>query len=1091
MTAKRVKGDDRQKQGRARPSWWVLRRIVPYAARYKGRAFASVSLVLLSSLFALLEPWPLAFLVDTVLGDNPAPSFLTSLFGDGTFILLLVAVLAGFIITLGLNGFAVIGEYANTGLHERMVLDFRSDLFRHSHRLPLSFHETQLTGRLMKRITLQPRSIGAVTLAFPPLMQSGLTLVGMFFIAMTINLQLALISITVVPFIYYSIGYYGTRIVPQVRRVRSLEGQSLSIVHEAMAMVRVVRAFGREAFEYRRFRDQGQTAVDARINLSVRQTLFSMAVNGLTAAGTALVLGFGALNVLRGRLTVGQLLVLISYVAAVYKPLQDISSSVATLQEQVVILETSFRLLDIDPEIKDAPDAVAVERARGSVGFEGVSFTYKGRKATLTDVSFRAEPGQVVAVIGPTGAGKTTLVSLIPRFYDPRDGRVLLDGTDVRKLTVDSLRQQVSIVLQEPLLFSGTVADNIRYGRLEATEEEVREAAKAANAHDFIMAFPQKYQTKLGEGGANLSGGERQRISVARAFLKDAPILILDEPTSSIDSKTEEPILDALDRLMAGRTTFMIAHRLSTVRGADLYLVVDGGRIVEQGSREELLGQDGLFKELYRAQVGDGDLPARRAPDTARDAEVPVLARRLSSSKKQVRERAVQVLRQRPRKEVVAWARRSLASGTPREATLAAPVAETLSLKKLSRPLLGRAAALPDASRGPLVRALSSFSLDPEEMVGEASKLPPQRRPEAIRVVGGIFGPNAFSALRPFLLDRDESIRLAALEVFGEAGDTEALEVATGLFRTDLSPDVRAAAVRTMGRFLREDRRSLLAEAMGDRAAEVRTAAVELLPLNMDSEDVVFLLRALGDTDERVWGAAGRWIVALSEGEFGRVRSLVLERLLEVEHRPLPDGAGPPPSLDAERVADALAGLDGEPLAPGLHVDRAASQSRGTDGPETPGDGQRRTRVVTALRPLTALLYDAGPRFAGAMARLAARIAGPEPFTRRLTSSLHPEERLEAVEALGAMGGPTAVEGLIRGLSDPRSQVRIRALEILGELGDRRAADAVREAYAEAAGQLALGRAVLEEAATAERALRTLDPYAASEPSLPSMEDRR
>jgi ABC-type multidrug transport system fused ATPase/permease subunit len=267
-----------------------------------------------------------------------------------------------------------------------------------------------------------------------------------------------------------------------------------------------------------------------------------------------------------------------------------------------VNLDLAFGILDQVPDIRDAPGAVAVARARGHVVYRDVDFSYAGRTDTLKGVSFEARPGQVVAIVGPTGAGKTTLVSLLPRFYDAIGGRILLDGADVRALELRSLRQQISVVLQEPLLFSGSIAENIRYGRPDATTEEVVAAARAANAHDFIQRLPHGYETELGERGAKLSGGERQRIAVARAFVKDAPILILDEPTSSIDSRTEAVILDALDRLMEGRTTFMIAHRLSTVRRADLILVVDQGRVVEQGTHEHLLAADGLYKQLHDLQ---------------------------------------------------------------------------------------------------------------------------------------------------------------------------------------------------------------------------------------------------------------------------------------------------------------------------------------------------------------------------------------------------------------------------------------------------------------------------------------------------------
>jgi ABC-type multidrug transport system fused ATPase/permease subunit len=310
----------------------------------------------------------------------------------------------------------------------------------------------------------------------------------------------------------------------------------------------------------------------------------------------------GAQQVLSGRLTIGQLLVLMSYIAAVYKPLETISSTINNIQAKLISLGMALEVLNTVPEVVEKPAAKRVERAYGAVAFRDVDFNYSKRERTLEEISLDVEPGQAVAIVGPTGAGKTTLVSLLPRFYDPARGQVLLDGIDLRDLTLESLRAQMSIVLQEPLLFTGNLEDNIRYGRLDATFDEIVEAAKAANAHDFITQLPDAYETRVGERGATLSGGERQRISVARAFLKDAPILILDEPTSSIDTKTEGVILDALDRLMVGRTTFLIAHRLSTIRHADLIVVLDRGRIVECGAHDELLALDGLYCQLHQAQ---------------------------------------------------------------------------------------------------------------------------------------------------------------------------------------------------------------------------------------------------------------------------------------------------------------------------------------------------------------------------------------------------------------------------------------------------------------------------------------------------------
>jgi ABC-type multidrug transport system fused ATPase/permease subunit len=593
-----------------RPGTWAFfrdfPRVLPYVRPHRRLAATSLGLVGLGAATSLLAPWPLAILVDTVLGDEPLPSLLGGLGDLSPYWLLAVAVLCGLLLTGLEHGLAVVDEYVNTKLDQSMVLDMRSQMFRHVQRLSQAFHDDKRTGHLMFVINTQAASLGAITVAIPPLLQSALTLVGMFVVVFLIDPALALLAMVVVPFIYASAGYYARRIQPQVVAVRNLESQSMTIVHEAMAMMRVIAAFGREDHEYRRFRAQGERAVDARVRLTVRQTMFSLVVTMTTAVGTALVLGFGAYQVLQGGMSVGELLVVMGYVASLYKPLEAISHTVSSLQEWFITLRSAFDLLETEPEIAERPGAVALERAAGAVAFEDVSFSYMGRRGTLRDVSFDAPAGSRVAVVGPTGAGKSTLLSLLPRFYDAARGRVLLDGHDVRDLTLDSLRAQISVVHQEPLLFSGSIRDNIRYGRLEATDAEVEEAARSANAHDFITALPKGYDTLLGERGARLSGGERQRVAVARAFLKDAPILILDEPTSAIDSRTEAVILTALGRLMEGRTTFMVAHRLSTVTGADLILVVNEGRVVEQGTHEDLLALGGLYAELHEAQTGAG-----------------------------------------------------------------------------------------------------------------------------------------------------------------------------------------------------------------------------------------------------------------------------------------------------------------------------------------------------------------------------------------------------------------------------------------------------------------------------------------------------
>src|SRR3712207_6414047 len=500
-------------------SWETLRRILPYLRPYWKLAILALLLTLLASFFSLLLPWPLAIMFDSVLGDRPLPEILVPLFGSVNKMTLLVLLAVGAVALTATQGvLGVLEQYITAKVDQYMTLEFRSDLFRHAQRLPFAYHEQRRTGNFVAQINLQASSAGNLIVAIPPILQSIATLVGMLAIALSINVSLTLLVVSVVPFIYYSTGYYVRRVEPRLIEVRGMEGESLSIVHEAMAMLRVIVPFGLESHQYKRFREQGERAVAARVDLTVRQTVFSVIVNVLTAVGTALVLGFGAYQILRGELTGGRLLIMMTYTAAVYQPLEQMSSTVSSLQEQFVNVRGALALRDAQVEIEDAPDAVDIDHARGEVALEGVHFSYQRRVDTLKDISFEAQAGQRVAIVGPTGAGKTTLISLLPRFYDPARGRILLDGIDIRKLTLKSLRRQISIVLQEPLLFSGSIAENIQYGRLGASLEEVVEAAKNANAHDFIMRLPDNYETTLGERGAQLSGGERQRISIARAF---------------------------------------------------------------------------------------------------------------------------------------------------------------------------------------------------------------------------------------------------------------------------------------------------------------------------------------------------------------------------------------------------------------------------------------------------------------------------------------------------------------------------------------------------------------------------------------------
>jgi ABC-type multidrug transport system fused ATPase/permease subunit len=401
----------------------------------------------------------------------------------------------------------------------------------------------------------------------------------MFGILLRLNVTIALLSLCVVPFMYLCLRYYTSTLVNREERVKELESKLLERLYETFGAIRLVKSFAREPHELQRYAAAGDTTMDARIKITWQQSLFSVVVSTITILGTALVVIVGGNFVMSGRLTVGQLMVVISYLGAVYGPLSAIAHTTGHLQGALAGAKRVRAMFALMPETDDAPDAIDATAVKGDIKFEDVGFSYPDGTNVLHDIAFSANPGELIAVVGLTGAGKTTLVSLIPRFYNPTTGRVLIDGVDVRQYRVRSLRDRISIVLQDPVLFSGTIADNIKYGRLDATPQEVEEAARAAHAHDFVSRLAKGYDTEIAEAGGSLSGGERQRLSVARAILKNAPILILDEPTSSLDAISEEIVFSALRRLRAGRTTIVIAHRLSTVRDADRILVLDGGKI--------------------------------------------------------------------------------------------------------------------------------------------------------------------------------------------------------------------------------------------------------------------------------------------------------------------------------------------------------------------------------------------------------------------------------------------------------------------------------------------------------------------------------
>jgi ATP-binding cassette subfamily B protein/subfamily B ATP-binding cassette protein MsbA len=489
---------------------------------------------------------------------------------------------------------------------QRMVYDLRDRLFQHLQALGLRHHVTTPVGDAVYRVDVDAYSIENLVMSgFFPLATSVVTLLVMFIVLLELDEAVALLSLTIVPLLYLCLRYYTSTLVNREERVKELESTLIERLYETFAAIRLVKSFAREPFEARRYRAAGDKTRNARIDLTWQQSMFAVTVGTITILGTALVLLVGGIHVMRGHMTIGSLIVVLAYLGAVYGPLSAIAHTTGRVQGALAGVRRVRAALAATPETIDPPDAIDAGGIKGHVKFEKVGFAYVGDTQVLHDIDLEAKPGQMIALVGKTGSGKTTLVSLIPRLYEATAGRVLIDGTDVRRFRLRSLRERVAVVLQDPVLFSGTIAENLRYGRLDATDAEIETAARVADAHEFISRLPRQYETEITGNGAGLSGGERQRLGLARAVLKDAPILILDEPTSALDAISEDKVLAALARLRAGRTTIVIAHRLSTVRGADCILVLDGGRIVAQGTHEQLLSTSVLYRGMCaRLSIG-------------------------------------------------------------------------------------------------------------------------------------------------------------------------------------------------------------------------------------------------------------------------------------------------------------------------------------------------------------------------------------------------------------------------------------------------------------------------------------------------------
>jgi ATP-binding cassette, subfamily B, bacterial len=584
---------------------WTLSLLVPYRGAVAGLAGLSLAEIALRA----LTPWPLKAVVDYVAAGYPVPRWLDAWLppvAADPRVRVLVGVIAAAVVVQVLHQVVLM---CHTRLHvrigQRMVYGLRARLFAHLQSLSLATHDSRPKGDAIYRLEADAGCVEHLLLrGFFPMAFSALTLLVMFSVLATIDATLAIVAVSIAPALYAAMRVQTTRMAARAAHTKALESKVVSTAYESLSTIRLVKGFAREPFELARFTGAAATAMTARMRLVDYEARYSLLISVIGTLGSIAVLAVGGLQVIEGRLTPGTLMLVMAYVGYVYGPMTAIAHTTGAIQQAIASARRVRETLELPSEPFDAPNAIVPGRLQGHVRFDGVSFGYARDRATLTDISFEAHPGQLVALVGPSGAGKTTVVSLLTRFLEPGAGRILIDGIDASRYRLQALREQVGIVLQEGLLISGTLAENIRYGRLDATHEDVVDAARLAGADDFISRAPLGYETEMAEAGAGLSGGERQRLSIARAFLKAAPIVVLDEPTASLDAVSEARVLEAVRTLRSGRTTFVIAHRLSTVRDADLILVLDAGRIVARGTHDELLTSSPLYAGMC-TRLGD------------------------------------------------------------------------------------------------------------------------------------------------------------------------------------------------------------------------------------------------------------------------------------------------------------------------------------------------------------------------------------------------------------------------------------------------------------------------------------------------------